>query len=84
MSAQTKIALVTGGSRSLGKDMATSIALKGIDVILTYRSNEAVAIQTLQSIKAISQKVVAIQLDMTDSTSIDSFVKQVLENRFLS
>jgi NADP-dependent 3-hydroxy acid dehydrogenase YdfG len=64
--------------------MATSIALKGIDVILTYRSNEAVAIQTVQSIKAIGQKVVAIQLDITDSTSIDSFVKQVLENRFLS
>lgn len=84
MSAQTKIALVTGGSRSFGKDMATSIALEGIDVILTYRSNEAVAIQTVQSIKAISQKVVAIQLDITDSTSIDSFVKQVLENRFLS
>ena len=36
MSALAKIALVTGGSRGLGKDMATSIALKGIDVILTY------------------------------------------------
>ena len=79
MSALTKIALVTGGSRGLGKDMATSIALKGIDVILTYRSNEADAMQTVQSIKAIGQKAVAIQLDMTDSASIDSFVKQVLE-----
>ena len=47
MSALTKIALVTGGSRGLGKDRATSIALKGIDVILTYRSNEADAIQTV-------------------------------------
>jgi NAD(P)-dependent dehydrogenase (short-subunit alcohol dehydrogenase family) len=84
MSALTKIAIVTGGSRGLGKDMATSIALKGIDVILTYRSNEADAMQTVQSIKAIGQKAVAIQLDMTDSESIDRFVQQVLENRFLS
>ncbi len=80
MAAQTKIAIVTGGSRGLGKDMATSIALKGIDVILTYRSNEADALQTVQSIKAIGQKAVAIQLDMTDSTSIDRFVQQVLES----
>ncbi len=80
MSALQKIALVTGGSRGLGKDMATSIALKGIDVILTYRTNEADAMQTVQSIKAIGQKAVAIQLDMTDSTSIDRFVKQVLES----
>jgi len=79
MSALTKIALVTGGSRGLGKDMATSIALKGIDVILTYRSNEADALQTVQSIKAIGQKAVAIQLDMTDSASVDRFVQQVLE-----
>ena len=60
--------------------MATSIALKGIDVILTYRSNEADAMQTVQSIKAIGQKAVAIQLDMTDSASIDRFVQQVLES----
>lgn len=80
MSALQKIALVTGGSRGLGKDMATSIALKGIDVILTYRTNEAAAMQTVQSIEAIGQKAVAIQLDMTDSAAIDRFVKQVLES----
>ena len=51
MSALTKIALVTGGSRGLGKDMATSIALKGIDVIITYRSNEVDALQTVQLAK---------------------------------
>ena len=78
MSTTSKIAIVTGGSRGLGKDMATSIALKGIDVILTYRSNEEDALQTVQSIKAIGQKAVAIQLDMTDFSSLDGFVKQVI------
>jgi NAD(P)-dependent dehydrogenase (short-subunit alcohol dehydrogenase family) len=79
MSAEPKIAIVTGGSRGLGKDMANSIALKGMDVIITYQSNEADAMQTVQSIKAIGQKAVAIQLDMTDFSSINRFVDKVLD-----
>jgi NAD(P)-dependent dehydrogenase (short-subunit alcohol dehydrogenase family) len=38
MEQQRKIALLTGGSRGLGKNMALSLAKKGIDVILTYHS----------------------------------------------
>ncbi|MEO6734235.1 MAG: SDR family NAD(P)-dependent oxidoreductase [Ferruginibacter sp.] len=53
MSAQ-KIALVTGASRGLGKDMATSIAKKSIDVILTYRSNKAEAEETVKEIEALA------------------------------
>jgi NAD(P)-dependent dehydrogenase (short-subunit alcohol dehydrogenase family) len=37
---KTKIAVVTGGSRGLGKDMALSLARKGIDVALTYLTNK--------------------------------------------
>jgi len=72
-----KIALVTGGSRGLGKDMATSIAKRGIDVILTYRTNEAEANQTVKDIEALGQKAVALQLDMSDFESLESFVQQV-------
>jgi NAD(P)-dependent dehydrogenase (short-subunit alcohol dehydrogenase family) len=78
MSATTKIALVTGGSRGLGKDMAISLARKGIDVILTYRTNEAEAEITVQEIKSIGQKATALHLDMSDFNSLDNFVKQVL------
>jgi NAD(P)-dependent dehydrogenase (short-subunit alcohol dehydrogenase family) len=75
---QTKIALVTGGSRGLGKDMATSIAKKGMDVIITYRTNEAAAQQTVKEIEALGQKGVAVQLDMSDFNSLDGFVQQVV------
>ena len=77
MSEQTKIALVTGGSRGLGKDMAISIAKKGIDVMLTYRGNEAEGKQTVAEIEKLGRKAVALHLDMSDFKSLDDFVKRI-------
>ncbi|MEJ7588080.1 MAG: SDR family oxidoreductase [Ferruginibacter sp.] len=74
-----KIALVTGGSRGLGKDMAINIAKKGMDVMLTYRTGKDEAMQTVQAIELIGQKAVALPLDMSDFNSLDNFVKQVLD-----
>ena len=77
MSIKTKIALVTGGSRGLGKDMAINIAKKGINVILTYRNNEADAAQTVKEIEALGQKAVTIQLNMSATESLNDFVEKV-------
>ena len=43
MTNNTKIALVTGASRGLGKNTALALAKKGVDVIVTYRSSETEA-----------------------------------------
>jgi NAD(P)-dependent dehydrogenase (short-subunit alcohol dehydrogenase family) len=72
-----KIALVTGGSRGLGKDMALSLAKKGIDVILTYHSKEAEALEVIKAIKQSGQKAVALQLDAGDIKSFDGFLNKV-------
>lgn len=79
MSTKTKIALVTGGSRGLGKDMALSIAKKGIDVLLTYRINEAEANAVVQDIESLGQKAVALQLDMADFNALEAFVQKLIE-----
>ena len=87
MSIKTKTALVTGGSRGLGKDMAISIAKKGINVIVTYRNNEADAAQTVKEIEALGQKAVAIQLNMSVTESLNDFVeklKAILQSDFQS
>lgn len=72
-----KIALLTGGSRGLGKDMAFSIARKGFDVILTYRNNEAQANEVVTQIEALGQNAAALQLDMGDIASLDNFMQGV-------
>lgn len=77
MTALTKIALVTGGSRGLGRDMALSLARKGIDVILTYRTNKAEAEDVVRQIESMEQKATALQLDMTQFQSLTSFVNEL-------
>jgi len=80
-----KIALVTGGSRGLGKNMALSLAKKGINVILTYNSKKEEALAVVAEIEKTGQKAVALQLSAGDTKSFDAFyeqVKTVLKNTF--
>jgi NAD(P)-dependent dehydrogenase (short-subunit alcohol dehydrogenase family) len=74
-----KIALVTGGSRGLGRDMALSLASKGIDVIVTYRSQQDEAEAVVNEIKATGRQAVALPLDVNLLTSFDAFVQQVAD-----
>ena len=70
-----KIAIVTGGSRGLGKDMALSLARKNLDVVVTYNTNEDLALNTVKEIETIGGKAVALQLNMSDFSSLDSFIE---------
>lgn len=60
---KTKIALVTGGSRGLGSNTATSLARKGVDVVITYHSNQAEADATVAAIERLGRKAATLQLD---------------------
>ena len=80
-----KIAIVTGGSRGLGKDMALSLAKKNLDVIITYNTNEELALNTVKEIETIGGKAVALHLNMSNFSSLDSFtdnVKSTLSTSF--
>lgn len=59
----TKIALVTGASRGLGRNTALNIARRGADVIITYQSREQEAQAVVTQIRAMGRKAVALQLD---------------------
>jgi NAD(P)-dependent dehydrogenase (short-subunit alcohol dehydrogenase family) len=72
-----KIALVTGGSRGLGKNMAISLAKKGIQVVLTYHSNKQEADKVVAEIQSLGQKASAFQLDAGKVASFDDFFSQL-------
>lgn len=77
MNTKNKIALVTGGSRGLGKSMALALAKKGIDVMVTYHTNKEAAANVVAEIKSLGQKAVAFQLDTAKTGLFDNFVKEV-------
>jgi len=77
MKPTNKVALITGGSRGLGRNTAINLARNGADVILTYHSNQKEADSAVAEIVALGQKAVAIQLDTGNVGVFNDFVKSV-------
>lgn len=78
-----KIALVTGGNRGLGKDMALSLAAAGMDVVLTFNTNRAEGEAVADEIRGGGRRAAALQLDLSDGPALDGFVdrlKSLLQN----
>ena len=80
MATQHKIAFVTGGSRGLGKNMALSLAQKGIDVILTYHSKQDEAQAVVTEIEQMGCKAAALQLNTGDVGSFGTFANQLTDS----
>jgi NAD(P)-dependent dehydrogenase (short-subunit alcohol dehydrogenase family) len=80
-----KIALVTGGSRGLGKDSALQLAQRGFDIILTYQTKKEYAEQVVQEIEALGAKAFTIALDISSIAGFETFkneVQTILDTHF--
>jgi len=71
----TPIAFITGGSRGLGRSTALHLAARGVDVILTYRSNVTEAQAVVGQIEALGRRALALELDVGDSASFAAFAQ---------
>ena len=71
----SKIALVTGANRGLGRITALAIAKSGGDVIVTYRSNAMQAEEVAAEIRAMGRLAVALPLDVADTASFPDFAR---------
>jgi NAD(P)-dependent dehydrogenase (short-subunit alcohol dehydrogenase family) len=72
-----RIALITGGSRGLGRAAALALAAQGTDVVITYRSNQAEAARVVADIEAKGRKAAALSLDLGDPDAIPGFVERL-------
>jgi len=79
MENRNKIAVVTGGSRGLGRDMALRLAEKGIDVIITYNTNAEEAAKVVNLVEQSGAKAAALQLNTGVIKSFDAFTEKLLE-----
>lgn len=74
-----KLALITGGSRGLGRNTAIHLARSGVDVVLTYHSNKVEADATVAEIVSLGRKAAALQLDTGDVGTFDTFAADLRE-----
>ncbi len=74
-----KTAVITGGSRGLGRDMAINMAKEGVDVIFSYHTNEVKAKELIAEIASIGQKAVAFSFDANDYRSGQAFIRKATD-----
>jgi 3-oxoacyl-[acyl-carrier protein] reductase len=74
-----KTALVTGGSRGIGRAIAHRLATQGADVAFTYRGNEQAASTCTDELTALGRQAIAIQANATDPDAAETVVKQVVD-----
>jgi NAD(P)-dependent dehydrogenase (short-subunit alcohol dehydrogenase family) len=72
-----RTAIITGGSRGIGRNTAVNLARRGVDIIFTYHSNRAEAEGLVREVEAIGRKVAAYRLDTGDVSSFSRFLAEV-------
>jgi 3-oxoacyl-[acyl-carrier protein] reductase len=77
MNLAQKVALVTGGSRGIGKAICLSLAQSGANVYVNYSSNAAAAEETVAACKAFGVEAWALQFDVASSASVDAAFDQI-------
>ncbi len=74
-----KVALITGGSRGIGKACALELAAAGVDVIINYAGNVEAANKTVEELKALGSNACAMRFDVSNQDEVEAAVAQIIE-----
>ncbi|MED4532551.1 3-oxoacyl-[acyl-carrier-protein] reductase [Metabacillus fastidiosus] len=74
----TRVALVTGASRGIGRAIAIDLAKQGINVAVNFSGNEAKANEVVDEIKALGADAFAIKADVSNGDDVQAMVKEVI------
>ena len=72
-----RVALITGGSRGIGRGIAVRLAQEGARIAISYRSNKTAAQQALRQLQASGADCVAVETDVTDAARAEQLVETV-------
>jgi 3-oxoacyl-[acyl-carrier protein] reductase len=72
-----KVAVVTGGSRGIGRAISVALGARGARVVVNYTANEAAAADTVQMVTAAGGTGVALRFDVSDAAAVDSAIKEI-------
>ena len=81
MSLRQRCALITGGTRGIGKGIALSLAREGVRIAISYRTNKSAAQNTLRQIQSLGAECFAVEADATDSDKVQ-FLADTAAERF--
>lgn len=73
------IALITGGSRGIGRATALALAAAGYDVVIGYATNSAAADETVSAVRALGRQCLAVRADLTLDDGVDELFERALE-----
>jgi 3-oxoacyl-[acyl-carrier protein] reductase len=79
MSLRNRVALITGGSRGIGRGIAVRLAKDGVRIAIAYRSNKAAAQQALRELQALGVDCVAVETDITDAARAEQLLQTVVD-----
>ena len=79
-----KLALITGGSRGIGKAIALELASCGYDIAITYAGNTQAANETLENIKAYKVNAKAYKFDVSNQKEVEENIAKIIEEMIYS
>lgn len=74
-----RVAIVTGGSRGIGRAIAETLAAAGATVVVNYKSNTAAADEVVQAITAADGRALAVQADVATAEGVEALFKTTLD-----
>lgn len=74
-----KLALITGGSRGIGKAIALKLAAAGYDIVINYAGNEVAAQKTVDEIKALGVNAESYKFDVSNQEEVDENIAKIIE-----
>lgn len=80
MNLSGKTAIVTGGSRGIGRAIALKLAEEGANIVVNYTSNSSMADETVEEIKKMGREALAIKADVSNSDDVKNLVKEAEKN----